>query len=82
MLNYFLLRKSLTEKRKETLSDQGATLLHLSTFVFGIMLTKEVIPLLKRELQTILCQLSELADNLIVVIQMLEEICIEYGDED
>jgi hypothetical protein len=38
--------------------------------------------MLKKELQTILCQLSELTDNLIMIIQMLEEVCIEYWDED
>lgn len=37
--------------------------------------------MLKRDLQFVLCLLSEVADNLIDVIHLLEDICIDMGDE-
>lgn len=37
----------------------------------------------KKELQDVMCELSTMADQMIVLIQFLEEICIEeLGDED
>lgn len=33
--------------------------------------------MLKKELQDVMCELSIMADQLIVLIQFLEEICIE-----
>lgn len=51
-----------------------------STFVSAILPTKGG-DTVKRDLQTIMCELSVIVDQLICLIQMLEDICIELDGD-